>query len=183
MLATLLSIAAEGGGEAKEVVNPVIPEPAEMVWGAVAFFLLLILMNWVLLPPLRAAMRTRAEQIRGDEEAAERAGVEAEQIRRDYDATLAEARTEAARLIEDARSSAEERRSSIVRAAEDEVAALRQTAIAELAAERANALGQLQGDVATIAVSAAGKVVQRDLDVASNRAVVEAHLSSTDATA
>ena len=59
--------------------------------GLSAFFLLLILMNWVLLPPIKQAMRKRDEQLRGDEEAAERAVVDSEQVRRDYDATLAEA--------------------------------------------------------------------------------------------
>ena len=45
----LLSALAEGGEKAKEVVNPVIPDLPEVIWGGIAFFLLLILMNWVLL--------------------------------------------------------------------------------------------------------------------------------------
>src|SRR3954464_15592454 len=118
----VLSILAEGGGEAKEVVNPVIPDTPELFWGAVAFFLLLILMNWVLLPPLKQAMRKRDEQVRADDEAAERAAVDSEQVRRDYDATLAEARAEAARIVDEARQSADEKRADIIRAADDEVA-------------------------------------------------------------
>src|SRR6478736_2787542 len=121
MLATALSILAEGA-EAKPP-NPVIPTTPELVWGAIAFFGLLIIMNWVLLPPLRKAMAKRDEQIRGDQEAAERAAVEGEQVRRDYDATLAEARAEAARIVDDARQAAEAQRAEILRAAEDEVGA------------------------------------------------------------
>ena len=177
MLAAVLSILAEGGEEAKEVVNPVIPDIPELVWGAIAFFLLLILMNWVCLPPIRQAMRKRDEQLRGDDEAAERAVVEAEQVRRDYDATLAEARAEGARIVDEARQGADAQRAELIRAAEDDASTLRQAAMAELDAERVNALGQMQGDVANIAVSAASKVVQQPLDVTANRSVVEAHVS------
>ena len=52
---------------------------------------------------------------------------------------------------------------------ETEVAEQRQAAMAELEAARAAALGELKGDVAQLAVSAASKVVQADLDLAGNR--------------
>ncbi|MFN8053085.1 MAG: F0F1 ATP synthase subunit B [Acidimicrobiales bacterium] len=177
----LLSVIAEGGEKAKEVVNPVIPDVPEVVWGAIAFFLLLILMNAVLLPPIRQAMRKREEQLRSDDEAAERAAVESEQVRRDYDATLAEARTEGARIVDEARQQAETRRAEIVKAATDEVAAQRQAALAELESDRAAALASLRTQVAGIAVAAAGKVVQQDLDVSANQSVVDAAISAADA--
>jgi|JI10StandDraft_1071094.scaffolds.fasta_scaffold32205_4 F-type H+-transporting ATPase subunit b len=183
MLAAVLSILAEGGEEAKEVVNPVIPDIPELIWGGIAFFLLLILMNWVLLPPIKQAMRKRDEQLRGDEEAAERAVVDSEQVRRDYDATLAEARAEAARIIDEARQGADAQRADIIRAADDEVASLRQAALAELEAERAAALGSMRTDVAAIAVAAASKVVQQNLDVSANQSVVDAFVSSADSKA
>ena len=176
MLAAL-SILAEGGAT-KEVINPVLPTGNEMIWGAIAFFALLVLMNWVLLPPLKQAMRKREEQLRSDAEAAEHAALEGEGVRRDYDTTLAEARRQAAAIIDDARQAGEARRAEVIRAAEDEVAALRQSAIAELDGERASALDQMKGDLATIAVAAAGKVVQKDLDVSANRSVVDAHVGS-----
>lgn len=180
MLAAVQSV-LEGAGAAKETVNPVLPTTPEMIWGAIAFFLLLILMNFVLLPPLKQAMRKRDEQLRSDEEAAERAVVESEQVRRDYDATVAEARAEASRLIDEARQSAESQRAEIIRAAEDEVASLRQTALAELDTERSTALASLRGDVANIAVAAASKVVQQPLDVSANQSVVDSFVAAADA--
>ncbi|HPB45096.1 MAG: F0F1 ATP synthase subunit B [Microthrixaceae bacterium] len=181
MLAVALSLLSEGGEAAEKVANPVLPTVPEMVWGAIAFFSLLALMKFVLLPPIKQSTRKREERIRADEEAAERAIVESEQIRRDYDATLAEARAEAARIIDEARESAEAKRSEIIRAAEDEVANARQGALAELETERGSALDSLRTQVATIAVSAAGKVIQKPLDVAANQAVVDAHVSRADA--
>lgn len=174
----LLSLIASEGGEAKEVVNPVIPDKPELVWGAIAFFLLLILMYAVCLPPIRQAMRRREDQMRNDAESAERARVEAEQVRRDYDATLAEARAEASRIVDAARQAGEARRAEIIRAAEDDVAAERQAALADLDAARTTALDGLRPQVGSIAVAAAGKVVQRDLDVVANQSVVDEHVRS-----
>lgn len=181
MLAVALSILSEAGEGAEEVANPVLPVLPEVIWGAIFIFSLLILMKFVLLPPIKAAMRKREERIRADEEAAERADHEAEQIRRDYDATLAEARAEAARIIDEARQAAEAKRAQVIRAAEEEVAAAKQAALAELDSERAAALTNLRSDVAAIAVAAAGKVIQKPLDVAANQAIVDAHVSGADA--
>lgn len=179
MLATALSVLAEGGGTG-EVINPVLPENPELFWGAVFFFALLILMNAVCLPPVRKAMRQREEQVRSDQEAAERARQECEQLRRDYDATLAEARAEAARIVEEARSEADARRTELLRAAEDDVAGQRAEALASLEVERARALEGLVPQLSELAVGAASKVVGQQLDVASNRSVVESHVTGQD---
>jgi len=176
MLATLSAVAAEAA-EKNEVVNPVLPTSNELVYGAIFFFLLLVFMWAVCLPPIRKAMRQRDEQVQADKEAGERALAEAEQIRRDYDATLAEARHEATRIIEEARQAADARRSEIIGAVETEVAAARQAAMAEIDAQRTAALGELTGEVAGIATTAASQVFQRPLDPAAQRAVVDAYVN------
>jgi F-type H+-transporting ATPase subunit b len=182
MLITMSTVIAAGGVlGAEEVNNPVIPTGPEMVWGLLAFVTLFILMKAVCLPPIRQAMRLRDDVIRSDEEAAERAKVEGEQVRRDYDATLAEARAEAARLVDAARAEADGKRAEILRAAEEQAATLRQNALAEIETQRAAALEQLKPKVTEIAVSAAGKVVHRTLDVAANEATVSQHVGSATA--
>ena len=71
------------------------------------FFGLWILMRYVCLPPLLRIRAQREQQVQADREAAATAETQAEQVRRDYDATIAEARAEAARIIEAARTEAE----------------------------------------------------------------------------
>lgn len=163
MLGFLSLIAAEGGAEA--VKNPVLPTVPEMVWGAIAFFTLWALMRTVLLPPIQREREKRTEQVRADQEAAEKALADAEGVRRDYDATLREARSEASRIVEDARVLAEERRSEVVGAAEAELAAARAAALDDVATQRGAALGSLGDAVGTIAAAAASKVVDRPIDV------------------
>lgn len=177
MLAHLSLLAAEVA-EAPKTINPVVPdELGEIVWGAIGFFSLWILLRYVALPPLMKVREQRAQQVLADQEAAATAETQAEQVRRDYDATLAEARAEANRIVEEARVAAEARRSEAVRAVETELADQRQAAMAELDAARATALGQVRGEVAELAVSAASKVVQADLDVASHQSTVDDYVN------
>jgi F-type H+-transporting ATPase subunit b len=117
-----------------------------------------------------------------DQEAAAAAETAAEQVRRDYDATLAEARAEANRIVEAARVASEAQRAEAVRVAEAEVADERQVAMADLDAARTVALGEIRDDVAALAVSAASKVVQSDLDLAANRATVDEYVNNASGT-
>jgi F-type H+-transporting ATPase subunit b len=179
MLALLSALAAE----APETINPVVPdEIGEIFWGAISFFGLWILLRYVCLPPLMKVRAERAQKVLADQEAAAAAETAAEQVRRDYDATLAEARAQANSIVEAARLASEEQRSEAVRVAEAEVATERQTAMAELDTARAAALGEIRDDVAALAVSAASKVVQTDLDLAANRATVDEYVNNASGT-
>lgn len=180
MLAHLSALAAEVAEKSVDPVNPVIPdELGEIFWGAIAFFGLWILLRYVCLPPLIKVREQRAQQVLADQEAAAAAETQAEQVRRDYDATMAEARAEANKVVETARAEAEQQRSAAVGEVEAEVAADRAVAMTELDAARATALDQLKGDVAQLAVSAASKVVNQDLDVAGNRSTVDEYVNQS----
>lgn len=175
MLAHLSVLAAESG---EATVNPVVPDNlGEIFWGATFFFLLWILMRYVCLPPLLRVREQREQQIQADREAAAAAEAAAEQVRRDYEATIGEARTEASQLIEAARAEAEAERGRQVAAVETELAEQRQAAMAELDTARAEALGRIRGDVADLAVTAASKVVQEPLDPAAHRATVDEYVN------
>lgn len=175
----LLSVLAEEA----PVINPVVPdEIGEIFWGAVGFFGLWILLRYVCLPPLMKIRAARAQQVLADQEAASAAETQAEQVRRDYDATLAEARSEANRIVETARVASETKRADAVRVAEAAVAEERQAAMTELDTARAVALGEIRDDVASLAVSAASKVVQEDLDLASNRATIDDYVNNNSGT-
>lgn len=174
MLALMSVLAAE----APKTINPVVPDDVgELFWGAISFFGLWILLRYVCLPPLMKVREERAQKAQADLEAAEAAANQAEQVRRDYDATLAEARSEAAHVVEAARAESEAKRAEAVRVAEGEVAEQRQAAMAELDEARAEALASIRSEVAELAVSAASKVVQSDLDVASNRSTVDDYVN------
>src|SRR2546430_17503736 len=79
-----------------------------MVGGGRAFVVLLLVMGKYALPPVRNMMKQREDRIRDDLERAEQARTEAEGELANYRRQVADARSEAARIIEEARQSADE---------------------------------------------------------------------------
>ena len=169
MLASIVGLLSEGGEVIEAPSNPVIPDVAELFWGALFFLTLLVLMRYVLLPPMQKMMRAREDDL----EAAERSLAEAEKVRRDYDQTIAEARSAAARLLDEARAEADAKRSELVSAAEAKVAEARTTAMAEISGARQAALAQANADVASLAATAASKVLGRSVSASDASSIVD----------
>jgi F-type H+-transporting ATPase subunit b len=157
--------------------NPILPTGPELIWGAATFMVLWALMKFVLLKPILATMEERSKKISRDLDLAEGLERDAEQGLKEHEASLATARAEASRIIDDARTEAERRRREILAEAEAEVAGLREQANAEVAQARAEALDSMRSTVATIAVQAAEVVVQKRLDAAGQRAIVDEYLN------
>lgn len=176
MLAVLLA------AEPAEEVNPVALDVPNIIWGGIFFLIFLVLMYSVCLPPIRKAMRQRAEQQQLDDEAAERAVVEGEHIRRDYEATLAAARAEAARIVDEARAEAEAERSRRLAEVDAELVAQRQELMTQLEAQRAEALAAVTSEVAELASVAASRVIQRPVDPAAQRKVVDEFVAAATRT-
>jgi F-type H+-transporting ATPase subunit b len=177
IVATTLLLAAEGGGEAEEVKNPILPVENEIVYAAIFFVLIWVLMKFVFLPPILRIMEERSTKIRGDMDAAEHAKAQAELSMAEYETALAGARTEAARIVDDARASAESARREVIAEAEAAIAAERQTAASEIAEAKAAALAQLRPSVSSLAVQAARTVVQGDIDEQAQAAVIEQYVN------
>lgn len=164
-----------------EAPNPLVPEINEVIWGAVGFFTVLGFMMWKGVPAMTATMTARSERIAGDLSAAEAQKVEAAEVLTQYQAQLADARTESARIIEEARQSADEVRAGLVAKAEADVVEMRAKAAADVEAAKVQAITDLRGEVASLAIGAAEQVVGHNLDQATNVALVEAYIDQVGA--
>ena len=173
-------ILAEGGtpDDCQEAPSPILPATNELIWGGITFVVLLLAMAKFGLPAVRNMMEERTERIRGDLDAAETAKTEAVGIREEYARQLADAKTESARIIEEARQAADSVRRDLIARAEAEAAELRQRNVEQLDTERARIMGELQGQVATLAIELAEKVVEANLDAAANTRLIESYITS-----
>ena len=118
--------------------------------------------------------RTRIEQGLAD----------AEQARRDREASVAErqatlqdARREAKEIIDRAQKVAQETRDADIAATREELERLRVRAAAEIEAEKQRAMLDLRGEVADLALSAAGQVVGETMSDARQRRLVDEFLA------
>jgi F-type H+-transporting ATPase subunit b len=126
-------------------------------------------------------MNARSERIKGDLDAAEAQRTEADTILAQYQAQLADARTESARIIEEARQAADEVRAGLQAKAESDIAELRTRALADIEAAKAQIGDDLRREVTALAIGAAEQVVGRSLDQDTNAALVEAYINQVGA--
>ncbi len=160
-----------------EAPNPIIPEVTEIIWGGIAFVVLLVLMQWKLFPAVKRGMDRRAEKIRDDLDAAETARTEALEVKAGYEAELADARSEAGRIIEAARSDAEQVRADLIARAEEEAAELRQRSDVDVEAAKRQALADLQSEVSEIVIGAAEQVIGQNLDHDAQMELIESYIN------
>jgi F-type H+-transporting ATPase subunit b len=174
MLATSLVLAATPGADPE---LQLLPDMAELLWGTVAFALLMVFMFKFVFPKMNAALDERSALIQGRMQEAEVARAEADQVRSQYEAQVADSRAEANRIVDEARAQAERLRVDAVARAEEEAAQIRARALDEVAAERGRLVSELRGHFAAISVELAGKIVQRELDEQQHRALVDQYIN------
>ena len=111
---------------------------------------------------------------------------DAEQARRDREAsvadrqtTLVEARREAKEIIDRAQRVAQETRDADIAATREELERLRVRAAAEIEAEKQRVMLDLRGEVANLALSAAGQVVGETMSDARQRRLVDEFLAKS----
>jgi len=94
---------------------------------------------------------------------------------------LADSKNEAARIVDEARQTADQMRRDLLVRAEAESAEIRERAQAEVIAARDRAIADLRGQVAELAIGAAEAIVGQNLDPATNRALVDRYIEQVGA--
>ena len=141
----------------------ILPHADELIWGSIAFVLLFVALSIFAFPKLKQTMAARTERIKGQLEAADKAKSDADAVLDQYRAQLADARSEANRIIDEAKKTAESLRRDLVAKAEEEAAEIVTRARAEVGSERDRAMVQLRTSVASLTISVAEKVIGREL--------------------
>lgn len=172
-----LLFAQEHGGEAEPSgTDLVLPEAAELIWGAICFVVVMVVLTKVAFPKLRQAIESREKKIQGDLEEADKAKNEANKQLEEYKQQLAEARSEANRIIEESRQQAEQVRRDMTEKAEKEAEGIVARAQEQIQAERTRTIQELQSQIADLSIQLAEKVVGRSLDDSSQRELVDAYI-------
>src|SRR3954469_20780020 len=178
MITTLLAEAATT--ETKH--NPIIPIWQEVIIGIIAFGLLCYVLMKFVFPQMEKTFAARVDAIEGGIKRAEAAQAEANQLLEQYRAQLAEARTEAARIRDEARADAEGIRQDVLGKAREESDRLIAAGGQQLAAQRESIVRDLRSEVGTLAVDLASRIVGESLaDEARSRGTVDRFISELGA--
>ena len=167
-----LFLATEAGG----AYGVVLPAPGELLYGAIAFTIVFFLLAKFAFPALGRVLDDRAAAIQGKMEEADAKLTEAEESKRRFDASIADARGEATRIIDEAKATADSLRADVVAKAEAEAAAIVERAQVEVNAERDRALQELRTQVGAISVELASRIVERELDSTTHEGLVDEYI-------
>jgi len=155
-VAALATEAAEGGTPEPE------PFQINLFWIVVAattFILFFVLVKEFALAGLQQTLEDRRARIEQGLKDAEQARRDRESAEQERLAALQEARREANEIINRAQKVAAETREQDIAATREELDRMRERATAEIDAEKQRAIAELRGEVADLALAAAGRVV------------------------
>lgn len=141
------------------------------------FLLLLYLLNRFLLKRVFALVDERRAKIEKGLEDAEASARDRELARAEREAAVSEARKEANEMIARANKIAEDTRNEILSDARAEAEKVTTRAREEIVAEKDRAMAEIRGQVAELALAAAGKLIRHEMDDRTQRRLVEEFLA------
>lgn len=160
-MTTTLIAAAEAAGETP---SPLGVHLSELIFCLVIFAILFFLIRKFVVPNFEKAYAARAAAIEGGMDEATQAQAEAEALKTQYTAQLADARHDAARIREDAKEQGAQIVAEMRGQAQAEAERITSTAHTQIEAERTQAFQQLKGEVGSVATQLAGRIVGESLD-------------------
>ncbi len=152
--------------------------PGLVVWTSITFVLLVLVLKKIAWKPILGALEKREEHIRTSIERAEQATIEAERMLQQHRQQIAGAEAESQKIIKESRELGQKLKSEMEEAAKKQSQLMIEHAKQEIERNKDAALTQLRGEVAELAILAAGKILNESLDVNRHRKLVDDALTS-----
>lgn len=143
----------------------------------IAFIIVFLTLNAWVYQPMLNMMETRKQKIAQGLEDARVAADARSSAEKDAAKIVAEAQVEASKIVKEATDRAATAGKDVKAAAEAEATKARESAMAEAQIERNRILGDLRGQVASLAIAAANKLVGEALDEKKQRALLDEFFS------
>lgn len=161
----------------KEVQELVGIVPWTFVAQICNLFLTVFLVKKFLFDRINKVVEERKQMADSQIADATKAKEEAKTMRDQYEASISNAKDEARQIISDAQKIATERGEAIVADAKKEAVAIKEKASADIAKERTAAFQQMKSEIGDIAVSIAGKVIEKEVKEADHQKLIDEFIS------
>lgn len=151
------------------------------VFAILNLLLLYFVLRKVLFKPVTEFMENRTQTIKNSIDDAEKQKAEAMELKRSYEEQIAHAKEDAEKIIREARVKAETEHDQIVTQARSEAEALMTRAMEDIENERRQMISELRAQVAGLALAAASRVIEVNLDTEKNRVLVDKFIDEAGA--
>ncbi len=153
---------------------------ATLIAQIINFLILVFILKKFAFGRIFQAMSDRQARIANSLETAERERAAAEELKREYQEQLAQARTQAQAIVEKATKLAEQAKDDIMKEARAEHARLLKEAQDEIARERERAVADIRNEVVALSIAAASKIIAQNLDNEANAKLVSDFINKLD---
>ncbi len=143
-----------------------------IVFQIVNTFILFYFLRKFLFTPVTGMMESREKGIVDSLQDAERLTEEAENYKQKYYNMLQSAQDEGKEIIEKARKNADEKSEKIIKEAKEETTKLKQKAEDDILQERKKAVNEIKNEISTLAILAASKILENEVDEARSKTLV-----------
>jgi len=147
--------------------------PGLIIWTIITFLIVLAILRGTAWKPLMQVLKDREEKIESSLEEAEKARLEAIRLLEENKRVLMEAETQSARIMREGRVMGEKLKAEILEKAQASSRQMVEQAKDEIRREKDAALVQLRSEVSDLAIAAAGKLLDANLDTAQQRRLVD----------
>ncbi|MDO5737989.1 MAG: F0F1 ATP synthase subunit B [Eubacteriales bacterium] len=140
-----------------------VPDPIHMVLVWISVIILYFILKHFLHKPIKEFLQKREELVLGGIAKAEAERAEAEELKSQYEAKLAAARDEGAKIVEDYRERGEAMRDKLVADAEEESKLILERTDREVERRQSQAMSEVQAEAGNLAVNLASKLLRDKL--------------------
>ncbi|KRN32278.1 F0F1 ATP synthase subunit B [Weissella halotolerans] len=142
----------------------------------VAFLLLMLLLKKFAWGPVTKMMDDRAQKVANDLDTAQTQREQAEQLATARKEQLAAARQQANQIVSDAKDAGKKQGAQLIADAQADSKALKERTAAQIEQDRNEAMTLVKNDVADLSVTIAQKIIQKELNLSDQKALIDAYI-------
>jgi F-type H+-transporting ATPase subunit b len=149
-----------------------------MAWTLILFVVVFLILSKFAFGPITKAVADREKALLDAIEAAKKDRDEAAALLAEHKKKIESARDEAQRFIAEGRTQAEKLKAEMLEQTQAQQKDLMDRARRDIESEKTKAIDELRKEAIDLALAGASKVIEKNLDDAQNRKLVESYLSS-----
>lgn len=162
-------------------IGILIPNLSEFIPALIAFLIIWVVLAKFAWPMIVGMLDKRQETIKNNLDKAEAAKIEAQRSLEEYKKQLADARREAAGIVDEARRTGEQVKADITAQAQAQADEMIAKAKKSIEKEKLAAIADLQSSVADLSVAVAGRFIGEGLSDADQRKLIEKYVAEAGA--
>ena len=184
LIALLLVSSLFSGGSSSEgggwIESWLIPDPGLFLWTLVTFFIVLIVLKIFAWSPLIEALDAREQRINDALSSADKAKEEAEKVSNEYDEMIKKAQSEAQDIVAKGKEAGNNLRYEIEKKAKEKSDELFEKSNKQIEAAKAKAIDEIKSVSVDLAIQAASKVIDKNLDDSTNRDLAKSTINKAN---